>query len=183
MSEKLKEKAKLKPEAYQEITSILESSLGGSSYANALSCIGCGLCYAKCPSGEFTAFTIFKIIRLARLGLLDKVLPLRELWMCTTCYTCQDSCPYGVAVTDNLRAIRNLAFKSGFARPQHVAVAKNVFETGHTIPYRESDAVKRRELGLPEPPTTLKFSEALKQVRKLLFLTGFQEVLEQYGGK
>lgn len=141
-------------------------------------CIDCGACTGSCPSGRRTALRVRKILRLARLGYRD-VLKLADLWLCTTCYTCYDRCPQQVNTVDAVIKLRNYAFRSGYALEPHKRVAKLVIEYGHAVPINDENKKLRVSMGLPElPPTVHKYPEALEQVKKILELTGFSELLK-----
>lgn len=55
-------------------------------------CFQCGTCTGSCPSGRRTAYKVRQIIRKLNMG-MKEVLADPALWMCTTCYTCQERCP------------------------------------------------------------------------------------------
>lgn len=171
----------LKPKPSRRVSSILLELLGETGYKDYSVCNQCGLCISVCPSGFWTALSMLRILRLARLGSEERVYGLDELWMCTTCYTCQDSCPHGIATTDHLRILRNLAFSSGYALKNHIKVAYNLLKYGHAIPPKDEILKIREEIGLDPPPTTIKHDWALKQVRRLFEMTGFGKLLERYG--
>ena len=85
-------------------------------------CMQCGKCAGGCPSGRRTSWRIRKIFEETSLGLKEKVFSDESLWNCTTCYTCQERCPRGIRTTDIVRAIRNLAVKSGYIKDAHKKV-------------------------------------------------------------
>jgi len=35
------------------------------------------------------------------------------VWVCATCYTCQERCPQGVRIADVMRALKNIAVRLG----------------------------------------------------------------------
>src|SRR5271157_2600652 len=57
------------------------------------SCYQCGTCSGGCPSGRRTAMRTRDLIRQALAGLDDELLTSDLLWLCSTCYTCEERCP------------------------------------------------------------------------------------------
>jgi heterodisulfide reductase subunit C len=148
-----------------------------------LRCFQCGTCTGSCPSGRQTAFRIRKLIRWAQLGIADKVLSSEDLWMCTTCYTCQERCPRGVEVTDIVMVMRNLAVERGFMQKQHVRIGGGLAKTGHLLPLKEPMMKARKSIGLAEtPPTVLSNKKNQEVVLKIMKQTGFADMVSK-GGK
>ncbi|HEY3361200.1 MAG TPA: CoB--CoM heterodisulfide reductase subunit C, partial [Methanosarcina sp.] len=99
------------------------------------------------------------------------------LWLCTTCYTCQERCPRDIPITDALLELRRLAIKKGFMLPEHRKIAEMVMECGHAVPLDDETKQKREELGLGSIPETVqKYPEALQEVRNLLKACKFDEL-------
>jgi heterodisulfide reductase subunit C len=141
-----------------------------------LSCMQCGICTGSCPSGRHTGLNTRRIIRDARKN--RAVLSDKDLWLCTTCYTCQERCPRGIPITDTLLELRRLAVREGFMLPEHRQVSKMVLGCGHAVPLDEETKKKREELGLdPIPETIQKYPEALKQLQTLLRACKFDELV------
>lgn len=141
-----------------------------------LSCMQCGTCTGSCPSGRHTALNTRRIIRDARKNRVE-ILSDDALWLCTTCYTCQERCPRNIPITDALLELRRLAIKKGFMLPEHRKISEMVMEYGHAVPLDEETKQKREELGLdPIPETVQKSPEALQEVRNLLKACGFDEL-------
>ncbi len=117
-------------------------------------------------------------MRKALLGLKDEVLSSEELWYCTTCYTCYERCPRGVRTTDIIRVIRNIAAKSGRMKEQHKRVARLLIRFGHAVPITDEFKEIRKALGLSElPPTVHSYPEALDEVRKLIKIMKFDQMV------
>lgn len=147
-----------------------------SAGLDVLSCMQCGICTGSCPSGRHTGLNTRRIIREARKD--RAVLSDKDLWLCTTCYTCQERCPRGIPITDTVLELRRLAVKEGFMLPEHKQVSKMVLECGHAVPLDEETKKKRKELGLdPIPETVQKDPEALKQLQTLLRACKFDELV------
>ncbi|AKB13330.1 CoB--CoM heterodisulfide reductase subunit C [Methanosarcina thermophila] len=141
-----------------------------------LSCMQCGACTGSCPSGRHTGLNTRRILRDARKNRAS-VLSDDALWLCTTCYTCQERCPRDIPITDALLELRRLAVKEGFMLPEHRRISEMVEECGHAVPLDEETKQKREELGLdPIPETVQKYPEALQEVRSLLKACKFDEL-------
>jgi heterodisulfide reductase subunit C len=150
-----------------------------ASGLDVLSCMQCGTCTGSCPSGRHTAFNTRRILRDARKN-RDTVLSDDNLWLCTTCYTCQERCPRGIPITDALLELRRLAVREGFMLPEHRKVSKMVLECGHAVPLDEETKKKREELGLePIPDTVQRYPEALEELKTLLKTCKFDELIAE----
>ncbi len=144
-----------------------------------LSCMHCGTCTGSCPSGRHTGLNTRRVIRDARKNRVT-VLSDDALWLCTTCYTCQERCPRGIPITDAILELRRLAVKEGFMRPEHRRVSEMVLECGHAVPLDEETKKKREELGLdPVPDTVQKYPEALEELKTLLKTCKFDEIVAE----
>ena len=133
------------------------------------SCMNCGMCTASCLSGRWTNMRTRQIMNRAALGDPD-VLKERDIWLCTTCYTCFDRCPRDLKITDALIELRNLASTRGFISDKHRKTVGILHKTGHGVPINDKIMAIRKELGLPEiPPTIAKFSDDVDVISKSLF--------------
>ncbi len=81
-------------------------------------CYSCENCSTVCPvvenyenPQEVLGLLPHQIMRSLGLGLSDLALGSNMLWVCVTCYQCQEHCPQGVKVTDILYELKNLAIK------------------------------------------------------------------------
>lgn len=141
-------------------------------------CFQCGTCTGSCPSGRRTPYRVRQIIRKANVGLKDEIISDPTLWMCTTCYSCQERCPRKVKIVDVVKLARNEAAKAGFMAPAHKAVGSFVIKTGHGVPINDATMELRKAVGLGElPPTTHQFPEALEEVQKIIKATGFDQLI------
>jgi len=147
-------------------------------------CFQCGTCTGSCPSGRRTAFKTRQLIGKSLLGLRDEVLSDKNLWTCTSCYTCMERCPRGIDVTNLIFIIRNIAARSGFMLDKHKVALGYLIKTGHLVPITENYSKLRGELGLEAvPPTTHKHSEALKEFQQLISSLQFDKLAEQENKK
>ena len=119
-------------------------------------CFACGTCAASCPVRSINGdYNPRRIIRMTLLGMKEEVLKSPFIWLCSTCYTCQERCPQGVRITDLMTALKNLAVREGNC-PSGVAMQwRLVQEQGRLYPIDDFDNKKRAKAGLPELRTAI----------------------------
>ncbi|MFZ0449737.1 MAG: 4Fe-4S dicluster domain-containing protein [Desulfatiglandaceae bacterium] len=118
------------------------------------SCYACGTCTAGCPVRRVNLkYNPRKLIRMVLLGMQDEVLKGEEIWLCSSCYTCQERCPQGIRITDTILALRNLAAKEGHAPSGIFMQAKLIKGQGRLYALDEFDEKKRKKAGLPSLPS------------------------------
>jgi heterodisulfide reductase subunit C2 len=73
---------------------------------DAAACMNCGVCTAVCPLGlELLPRKLFHAVLL---GLREQVVSETEtLFSCLLCRACEESCPAGVHITENVRTLRH----------------------------------------------------------------------------
>ena len=143
-----------------------------------LKCMQCGICSGSCPSGRFMELNIRTLIKKSASG--RPVLDEDELWMCTTCYSCQERCPRQIKIVDWLLSVRSKAVHEGNIKPEHKQVIKNLLDTGHAVPINQENIEKRERLGLNSlPSTVVKDDGALKDVKNLLKSCGFDTIITE----
>lgn len=141
-------------------------------------CFQCGTCSGGCPSGRRTPYKVRQIVRKCLLGLKEEVITDDALWMCTTCYTCQERCLRSVKIVEIIKKARNVAAHAGYMAKAHKMTGVFVLNTGHAVPINDEVKALRAKIGLPEvPPTTHAFPEALTEVQKLCKITAFDELI------
>ena len=149
-------------------------------------CFQCGTCSGSCPSGRRTPYKVRQIVRKCLLGLKEEVITDDALWMCTTCYTCQERCLRSVKIVEIIKKARNIAAHAGYMAKPHKMTGVFVMNTGHGVPINDATKALRVKIGLPEiPPTTHAYPEALEEVQKICKITGFDELIgydEETGG-
>lgn len=84
----------------------LAERVGMDPSFNPSACMNCGICTAVCPLGlrhlprEVFAYVV--------LGMEEEVLQHQEeVFSCLLCKLCEVSCPAGVHITENVRALRH----------------------------------------------------------------------------
>ena len=141
-------------------------------------CFQCGTCTGACPSGRRTPYRIRQVVRKAVMGLKEEVIADDTIWMCATCYECQERCPRGIKIVDIVKTVRNFAAQAGYMAPAHKATGSVVIKTGHGVPINDKTKALRKSVGLGElPPTTHQFPEALEEVQKIMKATGFDNLI------
>ncbi len=141
-------------------------------------CFQCGTCSGGCPSGRRTPYKVRQIVRKCLLGLKEEVISDDALWMCTTCYTCQERCLRSVKIVEIIKKARNIAAHAGYMAKAHKMTGVYVMNTGHAVPINDAAKALRTKIGLPEvPPTTHAYPEALAEVQKLCKITAFDELI------
>ena len=141
-------------------------------------CFQCGTCGGGCPSGRRTPYRVRQIVRKCLLGLREEVVSDPALWMCTTCYTCQERCPRSVKIVDIIKMARNEAAKAGYMADAHKATGSFVIKFGHGVPINDKTKDLRKAIGLDElPPTVHSFPEALEEVQKICAACEFDKLI------
>jgi heterodisulfide reductase subunit C len=138
-------------------------------------CFQCGTCTSDCPVSRFSDFyRPRKIARMVQFGLKARILSDKDLWLCTTCYTCIDRCPQDVDVANVVRVLRNQSVKYTNSMPLVFKVlAGNLMKTGFVYTIPDSRHKRRVQMGLPPLPETKP-----GEIAKLFEKTGFAKLLE-----
>jgi heterodisulfide reductase subunit C len=113
---------------------------------------------------------------MAQLGLKDRVLSSETLWLCASCFTCNDRCPQDVEVAGVIRILRNAAAQRGTVPQVFKELGSSILESGVAYRIPELRLRKRGEIGLPplpkgNPDAMVKLAEA----------TGFSKMLKKKG--
>jgi len=122
---------------------------------NIAACFMCRTCTASCPISHVDKrFNPLRIIRMALYGLKERVLKSDFIWLCSSCYACQERCPQGVSITEFMTALKNLAVRAGHMPPGAKLQMDLITKEGRIYPIDEFDNKKRNKLGLPSLPTS-----------------------------
>ena len=132
----------------------LAQQLGGGKI---MACFTCRTCTASCPiTAVNDKFNPLRIIRMALYGLKEEVLGNEFIWLCSSCYACQERCPQGVSITEFMTLLKNMALEAGHAPPGIKAQREIICKGGRVYPLDDFDNKKRKKGGLPELPTSCK---------------------------
>ena len=118
-------------------------------------CFTCRTCVASCPiTAVNDRFNPLRIIRMAIYGLREEVLESDFIWLCSSCYACQERCPQGVSITEFMTLLKNMAVIYGYV-PQGIKAQREIiFNEGRIYPIDDFDNKKRDKIGLPKLPTS-----------------------------
>ena len=118
-------------------------------------CFMCRTCVASCPISTVNdKFHPLRTIRMALYGLKEQVLSSDFIWLCSSCYACQERCPQGVSITEIMTLLKNMAVKEGHMPAGIKAQLALVKREGRIYPIDDFDNKKRAKIDLPAIPTT-----------------------------
>lgn len=104
--------SRVNPDFRREVASLGAPLKDGEGF-NAEACFNCGTCTALCPLGY--KIVPRKLFHEVRLGLEDNIranIPL--IFSCLLCRMCEENCPQGVHITENMRTLRHLINRQEF---------------------------------------------------------------------
>jgi heterodisulfide reductase subunit C len=135
-------------------------------------CYQCGTCASSCPVAKTSErFNPREVIRQSLYGDRKATLSDDAIWLCCSCYNCQERCPQKVEIADVIYALRNFAIAEGHMPNVYVEFSHGLLSEGRIVPMSKYVEKKRGEIGLPplQPCNT----ELLK---KILAATGFDKL-------
>ncbi|MFW6080313.1 MAG: 4Fe-4S dicluster domain-containing protein [Desulfosalsimonas sp.] len=74
-------------------------------------CIQCGTCTGSCPNAHAMDVTPRRLWRLVITGRTCEIFETRSFSLCSECYCCTLRCPRGLALTDAMAELKQLAAK------------------------------------------------------------------------
>jgi heterodisulfide reductase subunit C len=93
------------------------------------------------------------------------------IWLCCSCYNCQERCPQKVEIADVIYALRNIAIREKNIPKIYSEFAAGLISEGRIVPISKFLEKKRADYGLPP----LK-SAGLEALKKILSCTGFDVI-------
>ena len=148
---------------------VVTSRLGGETINR---CYQCGTCASSCPVAKITPrFNPREVIKLSLLGVKDEVVSGDAIWLCCSCYNCQERCPQKIEIADVIYALRNIAFKEGYIPNIYSEFASALLNDGRIVKVSKFIERKRPTLGLPPLQPT-----GVDALRKILSATGFNKL-------
>jgi len=118
-----------------------------------------------------------EIIKLSLLGEKDEVISGDAIWLCCSCFNCQERCPQKVEIADVIYALRNIALKEGFIPNIYSEFASTLLNDGRIAKVSRFVENKRPALGLPPLQPT-----GVDALRKILSATGFDKLQQKREG-
>ena len=117
-------------------------------------CYQCGTCVSTCAAGLVNPEkNIRKFIQ--NLVNTEDEFSLKEndlLWLCATCYQCEDRCPEGIPLASLLIQLKNMAAGRGSLPAAIRKEIETLRAHSFTYPPLKSIVSRRRRLGLPDLP-------------------------------
>ena len=142
-------------------------------------CYQCGCCTATCPVSKLTdAFKPQYVLRMIMLGFRKEVLSGQSIWLCASCYLCQERCPQGVEVAQILLAARNIASREGYTPKAFVEQASTLVKKGRLAEGTTMTERQRDTLGLPKIATS-----PFEKVRTIFEKTSFDKLVDKLRGE
>jgi len=155
-----------------DFSNVVTSRLGGETITR---CYQCGTCASSCPVAKLTdKFNPREVIKLSLLGEKEEVLSSDAIWLCCSCYNCQERCPQEVEIADVIYALRNIAFEKGYIPNIYSEFASAVFNDGRIATISKFMEQKRPTIGLPPLQPT-----GVNALRKILSASGFDKLQQK----
>jgi heterodisulfide reductase subunit C len=155
------------PDFVQEVT----SHIGGETLTL---CYQCGTCASSCPVARITKkYNPRLVIKSSLSRSRSHVVGQDPIWLCCSCYNCQERCPQGVEIADVIYALRNIALREGHAPKAFVEMASNFMTEGRVVPVSAFTLKRRVSYGLPPLKTT-----GIESLQKILAATSFSTTVE-----
>jgi len=140
-------------------------------------CLQCGTCTSECIVSEVSKgdFNPRLIMESSLLGLKDKLLieKIPNIWDCTTCCACDESCPQNVRLTEIFIFLKNKFVEQYQAPDKYLSEAETVYNFGRAIPIQKAIIERRKGLELPPSP-----EYDMQEIRDIMNLTGFNTLIE-----
>ena len=153
-------------------SNIVTSRLGGETINR---CYQCGTCASSCPVAKIPPrFNPREIIKLSLLGEKDDVISGDAIWLCCSCYNCQERCPQKVEIADVIYALRNIALEEGYIPNIYSEFASAILNDGRIVKVSKFIENKRPILGLPPLQPT-----GVDALRKILSATRFDKLQQK----
>ncbi|MFW9856879.1 MAG: 4Fe-4S dicluster domain-containing protein, partial [Candidatus Thorarchaeota archaeon] len=133
-------------------------------------CFSCGTCSGSCPifrvNPEKNPRRFIRAVLDSSNSDISVLENFEPLWLCTTCYACEDRCPQGINITTMLVKLKNIAARHGYVPESVKAELETIIANGTTSPPGKSILMRRKKLSLPDLP-----QPDLPAIQKLIHLT------------
>ncbi|MBN1785178.1 MAG: 4Fe-4S dicluster domain-containing protein [Candidatus Bathyarchaeota archaeon] len=142
-------------------------------------CYQCGTCASSCPVARLDSrFNPREILKLALLGEKDEVLSGDAIWLCTSCFNCQERCPQNVEIAELIFALRNIAIEAGNSPNIYADFGGALIADGRIVAISKFVEKKREEFGLPPLKPV-----GVEDLNKILEATGFTKPEQKEASK
>ncbi len=149
--------------------------LGVRRARRARTCYQCGTCASSCPVAKITSrFNPREIMLLSLRAEKDELISGDAIWLCCSCFNCQERCPQKVEIADCIYALRNIAFKEGYIPNIYSDFASALLNDGRIVGVSKFVEKKRPTLGLPPLQPT-----GVDALKKILSATGFHKLQQK----
>jgi heterodisulfide reductase subunit C len=149
--------------------------LGVARALRARKCYQCGTCASSCPVAKITSrFNPREIMLLSLWAEKDELISGDAIWLCCSCFNCQERCPQKVEIADCIYALRNIAFKEGYIPNIYSEFASALLNDGRIVGVSKFVEKKRPTLGLPPLQPT-----GVDPIKKILSATGFDKLQQK----
>ena len=164
-------KSRTKPATPTFFADVL-SQLGGETLTL---CYQCGTCASSCPVARLTKrFNPRTIIKNAILGNREQILRDGSIWLCCSCFNCQERCPQEIEIADLIYALRNMALKEGYAPKAFLDMASSLMDDGRIASITNFTIKRREKVGLPPIG-----SSGVEPLNKILLATEFSRTVNK----
>ena len=151
---------------------MVTSRLGGETITH---CYQCGTCASSCPVAKINPrFNPREIIKLSLLGEKEEVISSDTVWLCCSCYNCQERCPQKVEIAEVIYALRNIAFEEQRTPDIYLEFASALMNNGRIVPVSRFIEKKRPVYGLPPLQPT-----GIEALNKILSVIRFDASLQK----
>ena len=132
-------------------------------------CYQCGTCASSCPVARLDSrFNPREVIKLSLLGEKEEILSGDAIWLCTSCFNCQERCPQDVEIAELMFTLRNLAIEAGHSPNIYSDFGGALIAEGRIVQISKFVEKKREDYGLPPLKPA-----GVEDLNKILAATGF----------
>ena len=132
-------------------------------------CYQCGTCASSCPVARLDSrFNPREVLKLSLLGEKEEVVSGDAIWLCTSCFNCQERCPQNVEIAEVIYALRNIAIEAGNSPNIYADFGAALIAEGRIVQISKFVEKKREEYGLPPLKAV-----GVEDLNKILAATGF----------
>lgn len=140
-------------------------------------CLQCGTCTCECIISEVSKgdFNPRLILESSLLGLKDKLLieKIPNIWDCTTCYACVETCPQNVRLMEFFIFLKNKFMEQNQAPDKYFHEAETIYNFGSSIPLQNAIVERRKKLELSPRP-----EYDIQEIQDIMNLTRFNTLIE-----